>query len=190
MNSNRITTLTLTALTAALALSLSACSVAVTDPGATNSPPASSAPSTEPDEGDGTINGGAFTEGVCDDRSVEIVDDGANAVLSGHCGVVNITATGSTVTIEDADSVIVTGLDNVIISDGAVGAVTLDGDGNFYTGDSVGSIKVQGDTNNVTLSTADEVRLLGNSNFVTWSSGAASAEDSGTGNTVIAASGE
>ena len=187
---NLTNTASLTALTALLALSLSACSVSVTDPGSTAPPAESPAPTTAPDDSDGTINGGAFTEGACDDRSVEIVDDGANAVLSGHCGVVNITATGSTVTIEDADSVIVTGLDNVIISNGAVGAVTLDGDGNFYTGDSVGSIKVQGDTNNVTLNTADEVRLLGSSNFVTWSYGVASAEDTGTGNTVIAASGD
>jgi hypothetical protein len=181
-------TATLTALTALLAISLSACSLTLSDPGATTPPGPTPAPTTGPDESDGPINGGAFTDGECEDRDVEVKDDGATVILTGHCGVVNVTGSGTTVNIVDADSVLVTGLDNTIISEGAVGAVTISGGTNFYTGDSVGSIKVEGNENNVALNTADEVRLLGDTNFVQWSHGATAAEDSGTGNTVVAAS--
>jgi hypothetical protein len=183
-------TATLTALTALLAVSLCACSLTLSDPNSTTPPGPTPAPTSAPDEGDDTINGGAFTDGECEDRDVEVKDDAATVVLSGHCGVVNVTGSGTTVNIVDADSVIVTGLDNTIIAEGAVGAVTITGDTNFFTGDSVGSMKVEGNENNVALNTADEVRLLGDTNFVQWSHGATAAEDSGTGNTVVAASGD
>ena len=190
MTSNRTITASLIALTALLAVSLSACSVAVTDPGSTTPPPGSPSPTDAPDDSDGPINGGAFTDGECELDDFEVVDDASTVLLSGHCGVVSITASGATITLEDADTVNVFGLDNVIIVNGEVGAITIDGDRTSYTGDSVGSVKVQSNDNTVQLGTADEVRVLGNTNFVQWSHGVASAEDSGTGNTIVAASGD
>jgi hypothetical protein len=184
------TTATLTALTALLAASLSACSLVLADPNATTPPGPTPSPTTSPDESDGTINGGAFTDGECDYRDVEVAQDDTVVVLSGYCGVVNVTASGTTVNIADADSVIVAGANNTIIVEGGAKAVTITSDSNFYTGDWAGSIKVQGNENDVALNAADEVRLLGDSNFVQWSHGATTAEDSGTGNTVIAASGD
>jgi hypothetical protein len=194
MTSNRIAAASLTVLTALVAVSLSACSIAVTDPESTTPPPASPSPTTAPgddsDDSDETINGGAFTDGACDGRDVEVSQDSTVVVLSGQCGVVNVTATGTTVNLVDADSVIVTGTDNTIIVEGAVGAVTITSDSNFFSGDAAGSVKVEGNENDVALNTADEVRLTGDSNFVQWSYGATAAEDTGFDNFVIAASAE
>ena len=190
MNINRTHTsrITAAALTALLAVSLSACSVAVTDPEETTPPAPTSAPDESTTDDDAT--GGGFTDGDCDGQSFEVKEDASTVLMTGRCGDISITASGATINLEDADSVNVFGLDNVIIIDGEVTAVTIKGDRTSWTGDSVGSIKVQGNDSTVLLGTADDVRVSGDTNYVQWSHGVASAEDTGTGNTIVAASGD
>lgn len=163
-------------LSIALVSGLSACSVEVVDPGTTSFP----SPTAGPED-----MGGEFTTGDCDGKDIEVSEDSSTVVLSGRCGVVNVTATGATVNLESADSVLVVGLENTVIMDDKAGAVTLKGDTNSFNANSVDSIDIQGNGNQVTLNTADVVKLSGDENFVVWTTGAASAEDTGTGNSVV-----
>ena len=168
-----------------LAGGLSACTVTVSDPGATE--PTGSTPGTS--ESAPATNGGQFTNGDCDGRDVQISGDATTSVLTGECGDVTITADDATVTVEHAASITVVGTGNTVIGERLVDAVVLQGAGNSYTGGGVGSIEVDSDENNVVLDDAQAVTIRGDGNFVQWSRGVASAQDSGAGNIVIGASG-
>lgn len=194
MTSNRIATATLTVLTAVLAVSLSACSIAVTDPESTTPPASSPSPTSAPDDGsdgsDDPSNDDAFPDGECDLRDVDVTQDDTVVTLSGACDVVTVTASGTTVNLVDAESVIVTGGNNTIIFEGGAKALTITSDSNYFSGDWVGSIKVEGNDNDVALNVTDEVLLIGDSNFVQWSQGAPAVQDSGFDNVVIGPSAE
>ena len=185
--SKRLTTTTITALAALLAVSLSACSIAVTDPESTTPPATSPSPTTAPDDSDGSDTP---PDGECDLRDVDVTQDDTVVTLSGACDVVNVTASGTTVNLVDAESVIVTGENNTIIVEGGAKALTITSDSNYYSGDWVGTIKVEGNDNDVALNVTDEVLLIGDSNFVQWSQGAPAVHDSGSDNVVIGPSAE
>lgn len=170
-----------------LAGGLSACTITVSDPA---TEPSGSTPGPGASESSETVtNGGEFTNGDCDGRDVQISGDGTTSVLTGECGDVTIVADDATVTVEDAASVTIVGTGNTVIGEQLVDAVVLQGSANSYTGGDVGSIAVDSDDNNVVLNDAQGVTIRGGDNFVQWSTGVASAQDSGAGNIVIAASG-
>lgn len=175
----RRTLLSLT-LTSLLVLGLAACGTAPTgEREPVTSPEATTAPSNP-------VAGGGFTDGDCTGVDVTIDQDDTNAVLAGECGAITISSTGVFVTIENAESVTVTGSKIDVVVTGAVGTVSLGGEQVSYNGGDVTSLEIPGSSVNVTVNDAGSVSASGSNNFVVWSSGAASASDSGTGNTLIA----
>ena len=167
------------ALTSLLVLGLTACGTVPTgEREPVTSPEATTAP-TNP------VAGGGFTDGDCTGQDVTIDQDDTNAVLAGECGAITISSTGVFVTIENAESVTVTGSKIDVVVSGAVGAVSLGGEQVSYTGGDATTLDVPGSSVNVTVNDAGAVSVAGSNNFVVWSSGAASANDSGTGNTLL-----
>ncbi|MGV8882002.1 MAG: hypothetical protein ACOH19_07590 [Rhodoglobus sp.] len=172
---------------------LSACSLQVRDDApASPSPDASSTqkePQTEPEpetDTDNPVSNGGFSDGDCTGKDVTIDQDGTNAVLSGNCGAITVSASSVFVTVENAESLTVLGtLVDVVVSE-KVGSVSLGGEQNSYNGGDVTTLEVPGSSISVTLNNVGSASISGSNNFVVWSTGAASANDSGTGNTVVA----
>ena len=174
-------TLTSLALGALLLASLTACAFG----GGTVEPTAQPTVAPETTD-DGPVSGGGFTNGDCEGKDVVIDTENTNAVLEGECGAVTVTADRVFLTLENAESISVTGSRVDVVVEGSVGAVSMGGEQNSYTGGDVASLAVSGSTVNVTVNEAGSVSVSGSSNFVVWTSGAASATDSGSENTVLA----
>lgn len=166
---------------------LSACSFEVRDDSAATPAPASNSPQpeTEADGGD-PVSGGGFSNGDCTGKDVTIDQDNTNAVLSGDCGAITVSASSVFVTVENAESVTVQGTRTDVVVEGKVGAVSIGGENNSYNGGDVTTLEVPGSSVSITLNAVGSASISGSNNFVVWSTGAASATDSGTGNTVVA----
>ena len=63
---------------------------------------------------------------------------------------------------------------------------TLSGTNITINPDTIGSIEIGGEYNTLTTKSADSVSITGDYNIANWDEGAASATDTGTGNTVVA----
>jgi len=167
---------------------LSACSFQVRD----NTPasPSSSAPQTqnEPEtetETDNPVSGGGFSNGDCTGKDVTIDEDETSAVLSGDCGAITVSASSVFVTVENAESVTVLGTLTDVVVSGKVGSVSMGGEQNSYNGGDVTTLDIPGSSISVTLNDVGTASISGSSNFVAWTTGATSANDSGSGNTVV-----
>lgn len=170
-----------------LVAGLSACSLQVRDDTSTTPPP-SSAPSLTPDADTGdddTISGSGFTDGDCTGKDVTIDEDNTTAVLSGNCGAISISASSVFVTVESAESVTVTGTLVDVVVEGTVGAASVGGEQNSYNGGDLTTLEIPGSSVSVIVNNAGSVSISGSTNFVTWSTGAPSASDTGSGNTVV-----
>jgi len=167
---------------------LSACSFEVRDDSPAAPTPSSSQTQTqeEPDtDAENPVSGGGFSNGDCSGKDVTIDQDNTSAVLSGDCGAITVSASSVFVTVENAESVTVLGTLTDVVVSGAVGAVSMGGEQNSYNGGDVTSLEVPGSGVSVTLNDLGSVSISGSNNFVVWTTGAPSANDSGTGNTVV-----
>ena len=165
---------------------LSACSFEVRDDSPAS--PAPSSPQSDPEpeaETDSPVSGGGFSDGDCTGKDVTIDQDETQAVLSGDCGAITVTASSVFVTVENADSVTVQGTLTDVVVSGKVGSVSMGGEQNSYNGGDVTTLDVPGSSISVTLNDVGSASLSGSNNFIAWSTGATSANDSGSGNTVV-----
>jgi len=168
---------------------LSACSFQVRDDAPTSASPSAPQTETEPDtetKTDNPVSGGGFSNGDCTGKDVTIDQDETQAVLSGDCGAITVSASSVFVTVENAESVTVQGTLTDVVVSGKVGSVSMGGEQNSYNGGDVATLEVPGSSISVTLNDVGTASISGSTNFVAWSSGATSATDSGTGNTVVA----
>lgn len=176
-------------LIALVLVGLSACSFQVRDDAPTFASPSAPQTESEPEtetKTDAPVSGGGFTDGDCTGEDVTIDQDETQAVLSGSCGAITVTASSVFLTVENAESVTVQGTLTDVVVSGKVGSVSMGGEQNSYNGGDVTTLDVPGSSISVTVNNVGSVSVSGSTNFVAWSTGAASANDSGTGNTVIA----
>ena len=166
---------------------LSACSFEVRDDSPAS--PAPSSPQSDPEpeaETDSPVSGGGFSDGDCTGKDVTIDQDETSAILSGDCGAIIVSASSVFVTVENAESVTVLGTLTDVVVSGAVGSVSVGGEQNSYNGGDVTTLEVPGSGVSITLNDVGSASISGSNNFVVWTTGATSANDSGTGNTVVA----
>ena len=174
-----------------LVLSASGCSLGITDPGSGAQQPGQNAGEGAGNgagegagDGAGELASGAAS-GACDDRDLLVDEDGSNLVLTGSCGVVTITASEVAINLETAEGVIVSG-SNVTVLATHIDAAEVSGDNVTLNPDTIGSLEFSGDYNTLIAQEADEIAISGNFNIANWSAGAASANDTGNDNTVVA----
>jgi hypothetical protein len=106
-------------------------------------------------------------------------------VLSGSCGAITVTASSVFLTVENAESVTVQGTLTDVVVSGKVGSVSMGGEQNSYNGGDVTTLDVPGSSISVTLNDVGSASVSGSNNFIAWTTGATSASDSGSGNTVV-----
>ncbi|MGV8885388.1 MAG: hypothetical protein ACOH1T_07340 [Microbacteriaceae bacterium] len=176
-------TLATLALTVLLASTLSGCTLALKDP--TPVAAESSTPQNPDEPTNGTDSPGLNASGACDDRDIVVDQDGAQIVLTGSCASVKITANDVAINIEEATTVTISGSGvNLIATD--LGSVSVTGDNVTLNPDRVESLTMGGNFTTFVGSYVGALTITGNNNIANWDEGAASAKDSGTGNTVVA----
>lgn len=173
-----IATLSMAAL---LLVGLAGCTFEVRDP-STTAPENPSAPETS--EAPGGSNSSNFGSGACDDRDLVIDEAGSQLVLTGNCASVTITADNVAVNLETAGEVTVSG-NYVTVLATDIGSASLSGTNIAINPDSIGAVELGGEYNTLTTKSAESVTITGDYNIANWDTGAASAEDTGTGNTVV-----
>lgn len=178
-------TLATLALTTLLAATLSGCAFELRDPEVGSSNGANEpTDSVETESPDGE-SGGLIGSGACDDRDIVVDQEGAQLVLTGNCSSVTVTADGVAINIETADSVSVSGSEVSVIAT-EVGTVEVTGDNVTINPDRVESIEIAGQYVTLVTKYAGAVTVSGDFNVANWDDGAASAKDTGTGNTIVA----
>ena len=171
------------ALTTLLAATLTGCAFEVRDPSVRSSDtPNEPTEQVEQTEGE---SGGLIGSGACDDRDIVVDQEGAQLVLTGNCSSVTVTADGVAINIETADSVTVSGSEVSVIAT-EVGTVDVTGDNVTINPDRVESIEIAGQYVTLITKYAGAVTVSGDFNVANWDDGAASAKDTGTGNTIVA----
>jgi len=177
-------TLATLALSTLLVATLSGCAFELRDPsvGSSNGPnEPTEQVETETPDGE---SGGLIGSGACDDRDIVVDQEGARLVLTGNCASVTVTADDVAVNIETADSVTVSGSEVSVIAT-EVGTVEVTGDNVTINPDRVESIEIAGQYVTLITKYAGAVTVSGDFNVANWDDGAASAKDTGTGNTLV-----
>ena len=170
------------ALTTLLAATLTGCAFEVRDPSVRSSDtPNEPTEQVEQTEGE---SGGLIGSGACDDRNIVVDQDEAQLVFTGHCASVTITADNAAVNIETADSVTISGSEVTLIAT-ELGDVEVSGSNVAVNPDSVESIEISGQYVTLISKYAGAVAISGDFNIANWDDGAASATDTGTGNTLV-----
>ena len=174
-------TIATASIAALLLVGLAGCTLELRDPSTASE---SSAPTDEANEPSGS-NSSNFGSGACDDRDLVIDEEGSQLVLTGTCASVTITADNVAVNLETAGDVTVSG-NYVTVLATDIGTANLSGTNIAINPDTIGSIEIGGEYNTLTTKSADSVSITGDYNIANWDEGAASATDTGTGNTVVA----
>ena len=171
-------------LTAVLAMTLAGCTFELRDPVAIDDSKNPTDPTIEV-EAPGGSNSSNFGSGACDDRDLVIDEEGSQLVLTGDCGSVTITADDVSVNLEHAETVTISG-DYVTVLATTIDAAEITGSNVTLNPDDIGSVSIGGDYITFTSNGAEKITISCNYNVANWSTGAASATDTGTGNTVVA----
>ena len=167
-------------LTTVLAASLTGCAFELRDP--SGPPDGGNTPVEQNEEGD---NPGLAASGACDDRDIVVDQDGARIVLTGRCASVTITGTDIAVNIESSDSVDISGSEITLLAE-EIGDAVVSGENVAINPDRVESIELGGQYNTLITKYAGRVSITGDFSIANWDEGAASATDTGTGNTIVA----
>ncbi len=177
-------TITLTALTAVLALGLSGCTLDLAAPR-----PAPQNQTGKPAEVEATetaTDDVPYTEKVLQEcvagEPVSITEDEANVEFTGVCGDVTITGNYVSANFADAGNVSISGENASVGFTGTVLDVSVVGSWNMVFGNAMGAINVAGSYNSVSATVATAVTVAGSDNSVSWQTGAADGTDTGNGN--------
>lgn len=182
----------MTAIAAALALSLSGCTFGLGMP----APKPETAPSLSPqssseeeptESSSGLVDEPVYTDAMncADGESFELTNDnydGGYLAVTGNCADILVSANNITLNFESVERLAITGLYNTISVSGTLGQISIPGDANNISGVGVGDLLVDGYSNVVTFETASSVAVNGDENSVAWYGGASSGSDSGVGN--------
>jgi len=174
-------TIATASIAALLLVGLAGCTIELRDP----SPVSESGSPTDTSKAPSGSDSSNFGSGACDDRDLVVDEEGSQLVLTGTCASVTITADNVAVNLESAGDVTVSG-NYVTVLATEIGTATLSGTNITINPDTIGSIEIGGEYNTLTTKSADSVSITGDYNIANWDEGAASATDTGTGNTVVA----
>jgi len=178
-------TLATLALTTVIAATLSGCAFQLRDPSTGSSGgPQEPTEQVEVEGGSDGDNGGLMGSGACDERDIVVDQEGARLVFTGNCASVTITANDVAVNIETADSVTISGSEITLLAE-EVGDASITGSNVAFNPDRVDSIELGGQYNTLITKFAGDVTISGDNNIANWDDGAASAKDTGSGNTVV-----
>jgi len=173
-------TIATASIAALLLVGLAGCTFELRDPSKVSE---SGAPADTPEGPSGTDSSN-FGSGACDDRDLVIDEEGSQLVLTGTCASVTITADNVAVNLEMAGEVTVSG-NYVTVLATEIETATLSGTNIAINPDAIGSIELGGEYNTLTTKSAESVTITGDYNIANWDKGATSAQDTGTGNTVV-----
>ena len=171
------------ALAALFAVTLSGCAFQLRDP--SNTPGSGNKPIEQSEKAPEGDNPGLAANGDCDDRDIVVAQDGARIVLTGHCASVTITGTDIAVNVEEVDTVSISGSEITLLAT-KIGTAEVTGKNVAINPDRIESIELGGEYNTLISKFAGSVTVSGDYNIANWDDGAASATDTGTGNTIVA----
>ena len=171
-------------LAAVLTMTLAGCTFELRDPVAIDDSKNPTDPTIEveaPEENSSSN----FGSGACDDRDLVIDEEGSQLVLTGACASVTITADNVSVNLETAGTVDISG-NYVTVLATTIDSAEITGSNVTLNPDDIGSVSIGGDYVTFTSNGAEKVAISGDYNIANWDDGAASATDTGTGNTIVA----
>lgn len=167
----------------------SGCSFTIIDPGNAEDRSQES----EPTETDSTDSGSTDSDSAggvsdplgirtCAGESVTLDRDDTELILEGECGVLTITASRVSVTMESLAGLVIEG-DQVGVVGGDINGVTSIGGASVtVTAGELAALEVSGNGSTVIADRVTELSVSGSDNTINWSSGTATGEDTGQGN--------
>lgn len=117
----------------------------------------------------------------CNGRDVNVTSSKATLTFTGHCKDLVFYGTGTTATLESAETLQVNGEDTRLSVSGKAGEVHLNGRGRFVFA-ALDKLNILADGTEVEAKSIDELSVAGSRNTVRWSSGSPRINDIGDGN--------